>query len=87
MTKPHTPGAPAPITAKAVFDAAFTHNTTRTPRSPAYAHGALSALMLRLGEAGTVACPYEPGTSEFDAFQAGVDEGHRLAREALGGAQ
>jgi len=62
----------------------------RDPRSEAYKAGVLAAVVYRLGRidgaiepgARGEPCPYTPGTAEADAFLAGCDEGHRLAREA-----
>ncbi len=55
----------------------------RDPRSPEYKDGVLAALGYRLGESAHVRCPYPAGTAQADAFFAGTDEGHRLAREHL----
>ncbi len=67
-------------TAQFLFDKAF--STPRTPRSDAYKVGLLAALRYRLDGA-RIACPYRMGTAEADAFHAGVNEGHALARAAL----
>ncbi len=66
--------------AQAVFDRAF--HPFRDPRSEAYRAGVLAALRYRLDGA-RIACPYPAGSSDFDAFHAGLDEGHARAREAL----
>lgn len=65
--------------ADAIFAAAF--NMPRDPRSPEYKQGVLDALRFRLGEGSTVRCPYPPESAQSDAYFAGVDEGHRRARE------
>ena len=66
--------------AQAVFDRAF--HPFRDPRSEAYRAGVMSALRYRL-ESACIACPYAAGSAEFDAFHAGLDEGHARACEAL----
>ena len=76
-TKP-TQGAPAP-TAETLFREAF--HPHRALRSEAYRQGCLAAL--RLGEAGHVESLYQPGTAEAEAFHAGAQEGHAIAREAV----
>ena len=67
--------------ARTLFARAF--HATRTPRSPAYREGVLVALRFRLGELPAIRCPYPAGTAEADAFHAGADEGHAIARNAL----
>ncbi len=67
-------------TAQAVFERAF--HPFRNSRSDAYKEGVLAALRYRL-EGARIGCPYKIGTAEFDAFHAGLDEGHARAREAL----
>jgi hypothetical protein len=60
-------------------------NVQRDPRSLEYRRGALEALIYRctgIGIAGN--CPYRIGTVEFDAFGAGLDDGHRIWRVHVG---
>jgi len=64
--------------ARTLFARAF--HATRTPRSPAYREGVLVALRFRLGE---LPAPYPAGTEKADAFHAGADKGHAIARNAL----
>lgn len=45
----------------------------RDPRSYPYKLGVFSLLTSRV--INTLSCPYAPGTVDFDAFYAGVDEG------------
>lgn len=54
----------------------------RDPRSAAYKAGVLAALRFRL-ERARICPPYEPGSAERDAFQAGCDEGHKVASSVL----
>lgn len=61
-----------------IFEAAF--STSRAARSEEYKAGVLAALRFRLQEADGVPCGYEMGTASADAYFAGCDEGHRLAR-------
>jgi hypothetical protein len=69
-------------TAKQIFDKAFSRPRDR--RSDAYKAGVLAILEHRLRERGAnVFCQYEEGTAEADAYFAGCDEGHRLARDYL----
>lgn len=54
-------------------------------RSAAYRRGLVDVLALRLN--GTrIQCPYQPGTSEFDAYFAGNDRGHFQWRLMVEGA-
>lgn len=59
----------------------------RDPRSKAYKDGVRRTLKMRLGEIDGVSpdklMGYTLGTAECDAYLAGTDEGHRLAREYL----
>ena len=78
MTHPnsvHTPDA------QTLFNRAFP--ATREPRSEAYKAGVLAAIKFRLGEAEHIDCPYRAGSVWADAFHAGADEGHVIARNAL----
>ena len=78
MTHPnsvHTPDA------QTLFRQAFP--ATREPRSEAYKAGVLAAIKFRLGEAEHIDCPYRAGSVWADAFHAGADEGHVIARNAL----
>ena len=69
--------------AREIFDEAF--STPRDPRSEEYRRGVIDILKFRLGETreATGKHPYAPGTAQADAYYAGCDEGHRLAREYL----
>lgn len=66
-----------------IFDAAFAK--PRDPRSDEYRHGVIDILKFRLGEANEAfgKKQYVLGTAQADAYFAGCDEGHRLAREHL----
>lgn len=64
-----------------LFQAAFAG--PRDARSPEYRDGVLNALRFRLNEASEIRCPHRSGTAAADAFFAGCEEGHRLAREYL----
>lgn len=64
--------------AQEIFDKAF--QPGRPPRSAAYRAGVLSLLKLKLDKA-PLGCPHAPGSAEFDAFYAGVSEGHDLLRK------
>jgi len=66
-----------------IFDAAFAK--PRDQRSDEYRHGVIDILKYRLGEANKVfgKKQYVLGTARADAYFAGCDEGHRLAREYL----
>lgn len=65
-----------------LFEAAF--SASRDPRSKEYKEGVLNTLRFRLNESDAIRCRYEAGTASADAYFAGCDEGHRLARECLG---
>jgi hypothetical protein len=39
----------------------------------------MACLRVRLDGAHWVRCPFDPGTAEWDAFYAGVDEGRAIA--------
>ena len=66
-----------------IFDAAF--SKPRDPRSDEYRHGVIDILKYRLHEANEAfgKHQYALGTAQADAYFAGCDEGHRLAREYL----
>jgi len=66
-----------------IFDEAF--SKPRDPRSDEYRHGVIDILKFRLREANEVfgKHQYKLGTAQADAYFAGCDEGHRLAREYL----
>lgn len=69
-------------TAQQLFDENFTHNTTRCKRSAAYKKGALTVLKYKIHGGELPEVPYKPGSTEFDAYFAGVGEaGNILARE------
>lgn len=67
--------------AYSIYEKAF--SVPRDPRSAEYRHGVLNVLKFRLGEANEIAGKrlFEPGTAQFDAYFAGCNEGHRLARK------
>ena len=65
------------MNAQSVFDAAMSPG--REPRSAAYRAGLLHCLRVRIDRVHWVRCPYAPGSAEFDAYYAGVDEGRALA--------
>lgn len=69
--------------AREIFDAAF--SKPRDPRSDEYRHGVLDVMKYRLGEANEAfgKKQYVLGTAQADAYFAGCDEGHRIAREHL----
>ncbi len=52
----------------------------RTARSAAYMAGHLSCLLVRADRQPRT-CPHQPGTPEFDAWFAGVEEAHALANK------
>ena len=66
-----------------IFDAAFLK--PRAPRSDEYRRGVMDVLRFRLGEENAAIWKnqYKLGTAQADAYFAGCDEGHRLAREYL----
>lgn len=50
-----------------------------TKRSLPFRAGCLALLLERAaGKRGTLKCPHEPGSTAFDAWFAGVEEGHHL---------
>ena len=49
----------------------------RDPRSEAYKTGA-KALLMRRATGQPLYLPYSPGSTEFDAYQAGMDEGRAI---------
>lgn len=68
-------------TAQSLFDRAFFPG--RPARSKPYRSGVMDALRFRLGEAEHIQCPYPQGSVEFDAYFAGVDEGHLRYKRSL----
>lgn len=64
-------------TAMEIFNAAF--HPVRDPRSDEYKQGVLAALSFRIGGQ-KIPHPYPMGTTQADAFYAGIDEGHRRWR-------
>ena len=66
-----------------IFEAAF--SKPRDPRSDEYRQGVIDILKFRLRETNKsfVSAQYRLGTAQADAYFAGCDEGHRLAREYL----
>jgi len=75
----------ARLDAQVLFNLAFFK--PRDPRSDAYKAGILAAIRHQLGETRSVTSPYEIGSAEFDAFQSGAGEGHRIGREAKEGGE
>lgn len=69
-------------TAAAIFERAFFPG--REPRSKAYREGVLQTLQHRLDGTPYPPLPYRLGTAERDAYFSGMDEGHVLARTAVG---
>lgn len=68
--------------AEELFQEAF--KGARDPRSTEYKHGVMAALIhhcagIKISESRL----YKVGTVEFDAFSAGVDEGHSIWRQEL----
>lgn len=59
-----------------IFKKAF--SGPRDPRSPEYKAGVLAALEYSCGEREKIENPYSPGTCQFDAYQAGIEEGNGL---------
>jgi hypothetical protein len=66
------------ILAQKAFDEAF--NRPRRPRSLVYKEGVMAALVFHELRQEAVQCPYAEGTVEYDAFFAGVVEGHHIHR-------
>lgn len=69
---------------RALYEAAFNNNQHRERRSTAYKNGVMYALRYRAGETkvkASGAIPYEMGTSDADAWLAGLDEGYRRWRD------
>jgi len=65
-------------TPKELFRSAFSPTLRRDKRSRTYRIGVLDALKLRAGEITGLPGRYLPGSVEFDAWRAGVDEGHQI---------
>jgi len=63
-----------------IFREAF--DRPRNARSPEYQRGVMAALKFRLEQV-KIAHPFPEGTAAFDAYYAGVDEGHRLWRDEV----
>jgi hypothetical protein len=68
-------------TAQELFKEAFFG--PRDKRSEEYRNGVLSALKFRLGEKKYIRGGYGLGTAQNDAFSAGCEEGHAIARKYL----
>lgn len=66
--------------AQELFDQAFDHRLDR--RSRPYKQGVLDALKYRTGEVPGIGNRYTMGTIEFDAWRAGLEEGHLCWRKA-----
>jgi len=64
-------------TADEIFREAF--DVPRNARSPEYQRGVMAALKFRLEQA-EIPNPFPEGTAAFDAYHAGIEEGHRLWR-------
>lgn len=60
-----------------LFKAAF--DKPRDPRSAEYKEGVRAALAYRVNGA-RIHCPYPAGSAQFDAFYAGIAEGHAIWR-------
>lgn len=56
-------------------------HVAREPRSEEYMRGCQAALFYRVCGA-SIHCPYQAGTTQFDAYFAGVTEGHAVWRRA-----
>lgn len=69
----------AAMTVDELYSRAF--DVPRAPRSAEYRQGVLAALRYRIKHA-RIEHRYPTGTAAADAFFAGLDEGHRLWREA-----
>jgi hypothetical protein len=71
------------IKASEIFEAAFAR--PRSPRSVEYKRGVIDVLNYRFGGAKDLSGKYlyELGTAQSDAYLAGVEEGHLLARPYL----
>ena len=65
--------------AQRCFEAAF--SVPRDPRSDAYKAGVLGCLRFNLDGIRPLKDPYAPGTAESDAWHAGTNEGHAIARK------
>jgi hypothetical protein len=65
------------LTAQAVFDLAF--KPGREPRSDAYRQGVLHCLQVRVDGLAFAPCPYALGSSDSDAYHAGIAEGRALS--------
>lgn len=74
-------GATPMSIAEILYQEAF--SGPRAPRSPEYLAGVLATLKFRLGEAESMPLPYTVGTAQADAWFAGTNEGHRIARDHL----
>jgi len=63
--------------AQKLYDEAFAPETGRDLRSDAYKRGVLDALRWKAGEGPDPkkAMPYQLGTTDYDAWFAGLDEG------------
>lgn len=64
-------------TVEQLMDAAFSPG--RDPRSEEYMRGCIAALQYRIHGA-TIRHPYQMGTTQADAYFAGIDEGHAIWR-------
>lgn len=70
---------PRPATVASLM--ASTFSESRTERSLAYQQGARAVFALHL-DGTPIPSRYVPSTAEFDAFHAGIEEGHRVWRAA-----
>lgn len=61
---------------------AFAPELHRDPRSDEYKAGVRAALECRINSK-KIACPYQIGTAQADAFFAGLDEAHRIWRNQV----
>jgi hypothetical protein len=78
--KPTPNTAAAELLVERLFNAAFMPG--RPPRSAEYRHGVRALLMARV-HCRPVGFPFDQGTTAFDAFAAGVDEGCAMWRRYI----
>ena len=73
-------------TAPKIYNAAFAPETGRDLRSDAYKRGVLDALRYAAGEGPkpTELMPYPLGTTDYDAWFAGLEEGYARWRDHEG---
>jgi len=64
-----------------LFDWAF--DTLRDPRSIEYKEGVRACLAFKFGESDHIPQPFAAGTSQADAYSAGIREGHDIYRSQI----